>query len=69
MQPYQLVFFVATRETIVAEVAGRMFKTGKRSEYQNQPAWEIVGEPIVTSSGARLTTVREDLILPVWRKS
>ena len=67
---YQMAHIVAEPETIIADIAGRRLKTTRACEVDGEPAWEFVGGPIVTSSGARLTAIKDRLLQPVqWRNA
>lgn len=67
--PYQMTQIVATKETIIAGIAGRQFKTAAPCLHEGEPAWEVYGNPIVTSSGARLTAIKDRLLQPVARRT
>lgn len=64
-QAFQMVQIVATQETIIAGITGRQIKTTKRCEVDGEPAWEFVGGPIITSSGAALNAIKDRLLQPV----
>lgn len=66
--PYQLAHIVAEPETIVAEIAGIRLKTTEQCEVDGEPAWRFMGSPIVTSSGAQLTAIKDKFLQPTkWR--
>lgn len=64
-QPRQMVQIVATQETIVAGITGRRFKTTSQCTVDGEPAWEFMGSPIITSSGAALNAIKDRLLQPV----
>lgn len=64
-QPRQLVQIVATQETIIAGITGRHLKTTNACMVDGEPAWEFMGGPIITSSGAALNAIKDRLLQPV----
>lgn len=64
-QPLQMVQIVATQETIVAGIAGRRIKTTKLCEAEGEPAWQFMGDPIVTDGGAPLNAIKDRFLQPV----
>lgn len=65
---YQMAHIVAEPETIVADIVGRQLKTTEQCEVDGEPAWRFMGGPIVTSSGAKLTAIKDKFLQPMkWR--
>lgn len=65
---YQMAQIVADRETIVAGIAGRYIKVTEPCLVNGEPAWEFMGEPIKTSGGVLLNTIKDKFLQPMkWR--